>query len=200
MVPQFAGSAVMFRGALPKIWTTRIGVLVELPNLMQVFMYERRSLTFASMSARNIGAVLDSNLSLVEHVNSVTRGCYMKLRQISHIRGYLTQEATATLVRSLITSKLDYVNSLLYGIPDALLHKLQLVQNNAARLVLRKKKSDHVTPLLIHLHWLPVKQRIIYKIDLITYKAQHGLAPEYLKELLVDYQPTRSLRSAARES
>ena len=80
-----------------------------------------------SNSARNIGAVLDSNLSLVEHVNSATHVCYMKLRQISHIRGYLTQDATATLVRSLITSKLDYVNSLLYGIPDSLLHKLQLI-------------------------------------------------------------------------
>ena len=113
-----------------------------------------------SDSARNICAVLESNLSLVEHVNSVTRVCYMKLRQISHIRGYPAQDATATLVRSLIKSKLDYVNSLLYGIPDSLLHKLQLIQNNAACLVMRNKKSDQVTPLIMHLHWLPVKQRI----------------------------------------
>ena len=104
-----------------------------------------------SNSVCNTGTVLDRSLNLVEHVNNVTCGCYMKLCQISHIRGYLTQEATAMLVRSLITSKFDYVNSLLFGIPDNPLHKLQLVQNNAAHLVMRKNKSD-VTPILIHLH------------------------------------------------
>ena len=83
------------------------------------------------------------------------------------------------------------MTSLLYSLPDTL-HELQLVQNNAACLVMRKKKTDHITSLLMHLHWLPMKQRFIYKINLITYKTQHGLAPGYLKELLGDYQPIRS--------
>ena len=71
-----------------------------------------------------------------------------------------------------------------------------MVQNNAARLVLKKKKSDHVTPLLKHLHWLPIKQRIEFKINLITYKALHDQAPSYISELLEPYEPTRSLCSS----
>ena len=70
----------------------------------------------------------------------------------------------ATLVRTLIFS----VNALLIGLPDALIHKLQLIQNNAARLVKRSHKSEHVTPLMKELHWLPVKQRIQYKVNLVT--------------------------------
>ena len=147
-----------------------------------------------SQSARNIGAVIDRNLTMSAHVNSVIRACYMKLRQISHIRPFLTEEATATLVRTLILSKLDYVNSLLVGLPDGLIHKLQLIQNNAARLVTRKRKRDHVTPLLMDLHWLPVKQRIEYKVNLITYKALHGYAPPYIRELLTVYEPRRKIR------
>lgn len=149
-------------------------------------------------SARNIGAVLDSNLDMSDHVNSVTRACYFHLRRISQIRPYLTQDAAATLVRSLITTRLDYVNGLLYGLPDRLLHKLQLIQNNAARMVMRKGKREHVTPLLKQLHWLPIKHRIEYKINLMTFKALKGDAPTYITELLEVYQPTRSLRSSSR--
>ena len=79
------------------------------------------------------------------------------------IRPYLSEKATAILVRSLILSKLDYVNSLLYGMSEGLLDKLQRIQNNAARLVYRKKKFDHVTPLMKELHWLPVRQRIEFR-------------------------------------
>jgi len=150
-----------------------------------------------SKSARNIGAVLDRNLSLVEHVNILCRACYLKLRQISQIRQYLSEDAAATLVRCLITSKLDYVNGLLYGLPDNLLHKLQLIQNNAVRLVMRKRKRDHVTPLLMQLHWLPIRQRITYKINVMTYKAINNLAPKYIKDLLTIYEPRRTLRSAS---
>ena len=147
--------------------------------------------------ARNIGAILDSNLSMVPQVNSVVKSCYMKLRQIGQIRPYLTEDATATLVRTLIFSKLDYVNALLIGLPDALIHKLQLIQNNAARLVKRSRKSEHVTPLMKDLHWLPVKQRIQYKVNLVTFKAINGLAPVYIQQLIQVYEPSRSLRSAA---
>ena len=89
-------------------------------------------------------------------------GAEMALRQIAQIRRYLTQEATITLMLSLVISKLDSLNSLLYGLPDHLIHKLQLIQNQAAKIVLKKAKFDHVTPLLIQLHWLPVKYRIEY--------------------------------------
>lgn len=151
-----------------------------------------------STSAKNIGAVLDNNLNMNDHVNSITRTCYYHLRRISQIRPYLSQDAAATLVRSLITSRLDYVNGLLYGLPEKLVHKMQLVQNNAARLVMRRRRTEHVTPLLQELHWLPIKQRIQYKINLMTFKALHGFAPTYITELLDVYRPTRALRSSSR--
>jgi hypothetical protein len=155
------------------------------------------TLVETSHSAKNIGVTVDCNLNLVEHVNNTARTCYMHLHQIGQIRAYLTEEVAATLVRSLIFSRIDYANSLLFGLPDCILTKLQLIQNNAARLVMCRRKFDHVTPLLKHLHWLPIKYRIEYKISLVTYKALHGQAPEYITDLLHEYKPTRVLRSSS---
>jgi len=76
------------------------------------------------------------------------------------------------------------------------LDKLQCLQNTAARLVVRAKKNEHRTPILKRLHCLPVKARIDYKILFIAYKALHNQAPDYIKELLVDYKPSRSLLSS----
>ena len=89
----------------------------------------------AVSSAKNIGAIIDRSLTMEEQVNNVCRNCYLGLRQINQIRCYLTKEATATLVHAFITSKLDCYNSLLIGIPDYLIRKLQLIQNNSARLI-----------------------------------------------------------------
>ena len=130
------------------------------------------------------------------HVNNIVRTCYCNLRQISHIRPHLTLEATATLVNSLITSRLDYMNSILVGIPIALRRKLELIQNNAARLVFQKKKRDHITPLLKSLHWLPIDFRIQFKINLLTYKSLHDFSPVYLTSALTPYAPSRTLRSS----
>ena len=87
------------------------------------------------------------------------------------------------------------MNALLYGVSNDKLRKLQSVQHSAARLIFKKKKSEHVTPLLRSLHWLPVEHRINYKINLLTFKAIHGEAPLYLQELVQPYQPARHLRS-----
>ena len=148
--------------------------------------------------ARNIGAVFDASLEMKDQVNQVTKSCYAQLRSIAQIRKHLTQEATAKLVNSFVTSRLDNLNSLLFGVHGYLIEKLQLIQNSSARLITRVKSSDHITPALISLHWLPVKYRIEYKILLLTYKAQHGKAPAYLKDLLIPYNPKRCLRSCAR--
>ena len=150
----------------------------------------------SSDTARNIGVMMDSRLNMVKHVNSITSACYFNLRNISKIRGNLTHEATVTLVQALVTSRLDSVNGLLYGLPDTLLQKLQLVQNNAARVIARVRKHDHITPVLINLHWLPVKYRIRYKISLMAFKCRKGLAPAYLCDLIEEHAPSRSgLRS-----
>ena len=87
------------------------------------------------------------------------------------------------------------MNSLLFNLPNSQLDKLQIVQNNAARVIKKCKKFDHVTPLLFDLHWLPVKYRIKFKILLMTYKCLHSEGPEYLASLLTQYHPARSLRS-----
>ena len=101
-------------------------------------------------------------------------------------------------VNALVISRLDYCDCLLYGIPKYQRNKLKRIQNTAARLVMGLKRSDHVTPILKNLHWLPVEKTIEFKILLITYKTIPGQSAHYLKPLIEMYQPSRNLRSASR--
>ena len=116
---------------------------------------------------------------------------------ISKIRPYLTKEQTQCIIHAYVTSRLDQNNSLLSGIPSTLLNKLQKIQNASAKLILGGKKNDHVTGLLKELHWLPLSQRYAFKILLFVFKTLNGNGPAYLKELLCEYKPSRSLRSCA---
>ena len=147
----------------------------------------------ANDTARNIGAHFDSTMDMKPHVNRVIRACYHQIRLIAKIRKYLSMDSASKLIHAFVTSRLDNLNSLLVELPDYVLNKLQLVQNNAARLVAREKKSSHVTPLLKQLHWLPIEYRIKYKIVLIVYKCLHEMGPVYLTSLLTGYHPGTSM-------
>ena len=153
------------------------------------------SIPFQS-SAKYLGVHLDENLSMTKQISSVCRSSYLHLRKISSIGQYLSRETTAQLVLSLVLSRLDYCNSTLSGLPSYALQRIQKVQNNAARLVFRKRKSVHVTPLLKQLHWLPVDARIQYKLATLAFKFFENSLPHYLSELLHAYQPSRTLRSS----
>src|SRR4029434_760817 len=107
------------------------------------------------------------------------------------IRPYLTQYATQLLVQTLVSSRLDYCNALLTGLPACVVETLQMIQNAAARLVFNQPKRAHVTPLLIELHWLPVAARIKFKSLMLA-----GSAPTYLNALVRANVTPRTLRSS----
>ena len=92
-----------------------------------------------------------------------------------------------TLINNLVITKLDFCNSIYYGLPNCQLVKLQGILNRAARLILGVPFHDRITPALIELHWLPIKARIIYKICVLTYQALKTGYPEYISQLLVPF-------------
>ena len=148
-----------------------------------------------SKCARNIGVMFDHHMDMTTQVTKMCQAAWFQLRNIRSVRSSLTQEATLRLVCSLVMPRLDYGNISLYGISEGLLDKLQKAQNAAARLVVKCLRSDHITPHLRDLHWLPVRSRIKYKILVTTYRALHNEAPAYISEMLSPYIPPRTLRS-----
>ena len=150
---------------------------------------------------RNLGAILDENMTMLNHISSVCQKCYYQLRQIRRVRKSLSDASKLLLVLASVHSRLDYCNSVLHSLPWARLQLLQFVLNSAARLIRGLGRFDHITPVLIDLHWLPYPQHIPYKICLLMFKCLKGLAPAYLSDLCVGTAavPGRSgLRSAVR--
>ena len=165
------------------------------PSLPVSLHVETVNIPFAQ-SARNLGFMITSDMSLDKHISIIYRSAYYELRKISVIRQYLSTHSATTLVCAFVLSKLDYCNSLLSGCPQYLIYKLQKVQNSAARLILQSRKRDHVTPLLRTLHWLPIKARIEYKLSTLCFNFFSGNTPSYMSELLTPYIPRRQLRSS----
>lgn len=149
-------------------------------------------------TARNLGVEFDSELTLSAQVNAVCRSSYYHLRQLRPVARSLTTDAAGTLIHAFISSRLDYCNSLYYGITNRLLQRLQCVQNAAARVLTGTRRRDHISPVLRRLHWLPVRRRIEYKLAMLMHRAQRGQLPLYLADdcRLTTTTVGRSLRSS----
>ena len=131
-----------------------------------------------------LGVYLDTAFTMEKNINKITSSAWFQLRRISRVRPKISKSVAETLVNALVTSKIDYCNSLLCNLPAKSLKKLQRLQNAAARIIAKRRKYDHITPVLKDLHWLPIKFRTSYKLLVITFKAIHGNAPDYISELL----------------
>jgi len=147
-----------------------------------------------SQCVKNLGFYMNTNLTYEQHVNNVCRVGYLQLKLLSKLKRFLDKKSLEIVIHAFISTRIDYCNSLLSGINDSCLRKLQLLQNACARLLTGSSRFDHITPVLCDLHWLPVKQRIVFKILVLTYKCFHSSAPDYLKNLLTFYQPVRNFR------
>ena len=150
----------------------------------------------ASRTVRNLGVLFDFNMTMNEFVPKTCQSVYFHLRSISSIRKILSDKTVAMIIHAFVMSRIDYGNSLLFNISSYQLAKLQRAQNSAARILSKTRKRDHITPILEGLHWLPIRERIEYKILLLTWKALHGFAPSYIENLISEYMPSRSLRSS----
>uniref|UniRef100_A0A8C6NT99 Reverse transcriptase domain-containing protein n=1 Tax=Nothobranchius furzeri TaxID=105023 RepID=A0A8C6NT99_NOTFU len=144
----------------------------------------------------SLGVKLDAGLTMAPQINSVVRSCFYQLRRLTHLRQILKRRHLESVIHAFITSRLDYANALLIGVPDSALNRLQVVQSAAARFLTGTHRRSHITPVLVHLHWLPVIFRVQFKLLTFVFKALNDLAPSYLSALLTPYVPTRTLRSA----
>ena len=145
---------------------------------------------------RNLGVLFDSDLNFSKHFSNITRTAICQIRNIAKIRSFISFTDAQTLIHAFVTNHLDYCNSLFSGLPKSSINRLQLIQNTAARVLTKTRKSDHITPVLRSLHWLPVPFRINFKIVLFVFKSLNGLAPVYIFNLLSPHNPPRNLRSA----
>ena len=138
---------------------------------------------------------MDSTLSFNQHITSICRASHFHLRSLRHIRRFLTTDLATSIAVSLVQSRLDYCNSLLFGISSYNLGKLQRVQNLAARLALQ----DWLSPaphLLYKLHWLPIRSRIDFKLSTLTFKLLNVHQPAHLCSLIQPLIPPRLTRSS----
>ena len=150
----------------------------------------------SSDAIRNLGVWFDSELKLGYHVSKISGSAFYHLYNLRRIRKFLTRQSIESLVHAFITSKLDYCNSLLYGLSNTHIGKLQRIQNTAARLITGSPRICHITPVLHFLHWLPVVYRIQFKNVILIFKCLYGTAPGYLCDLVSVIRQNRySLRS-----
>ena len=128
------------------------------------------------------------NLTLsFQCLQQVIKGYYYHIRDLRRIRRHLTKSVAITLSNALVGSKIDYCNSLFHQVTDQQMQRLQRIQNTLCRIVTRTHRFSSITGPLSSLHWLPVRYRIQFKINLLTYKVYKTDYPVYLKHCVQPY-------------
>jgi hypothetical protein len=170
---------------------------LDLASLSNAFPH----ISFSS-SVRDLGIILDQELSFSKHISTLSRTCFYQLRQLRVVARSLSFSAASALVHAFISSRLDYCSSLYVGLPQVRLNSLIRVQRSAARLVGGFSRFDHVSSFMKDiLHWLPLQQRILFRVSSIVWHCILGQAPSYLCELFIlvsTFLGRLSLRSATR--
>ena len=143
-----------------------------------------------------LGVTLDSTLYFDKHVINVTRSCHYHIRAFRHIRQLLTLDTVKAMAVAIVGSRLDYCNSVLYGMLQVNINRLQCMQNILAWVVSRAPWTVSSLDIYHDLHWLPVSHRVTFKLCLITWNTLHTTHPPYLSELITHYHPSRALDSS----
>ena len=192
-------------------WFTRNGMLLN-PDKSEVLLvaHKTNAVKFASdagvcvagsdivfsVQLTSLGMVIDQSLSFDHHVGNIVKASNNNIRALRHIRLMLDKTVVNTIACSIVSTRLDYCNSLLYGMSVNNIERLQRVQNTLARVVAGTRKRDHITPVLTDLHWMPIARRIEYKLALITHKVLNTGQLEYLNSIVKEYKPQHQLRSS----
>ena len=147
-------------------------------------------------SVRNLGVWFDSDISFFKHIQNVCKSCFIQLRDFRNIRQFLTHYAAVSVANAFVSSWLDYCNSLFRSLSKFNLHRLQSIQNSAARIVTNSSKYTRITLVLkkLHLIWLPVQFRSEFKLATLVYKFIHTGFPKYFAPYLSTYHNTYNTR------
>ena len=149
---------------------------------------------FFKPHVKNLGVTFDSGLRVDKQIRSVVSTSFFQLRLLAKVKSFLSQQYLQKANHAFISSRLDYCNALYVGLSQSLISRLQLVQKAAARFLTGTSRREHITPVLLSLHRLPVHFRIDFKLLLFVFYTTDGLAPSYLSKILTVRDHGRALQ------
>ena len=168
---------------------------IDFPHLSSLFP----GLRF-QQSVRNLGVTLDQHLTMSEHVGNLCSSCFWQLRQLRQIRRSLSDQSAHILIHAFIISRLDYCNVVLHGVTIREQNRLQTILNASARVLSRTPKFQRISTFLRNsLHWLPISQRVRFKVILMVWNSLLGRSPRYLQKLCLPAS-SNQFRSRLRSS
>ena len=154
------------------------------------------SLLCPAESFKNLGVWFDFDCSLSKHVQNICKSCFVHLRDFRHVKQFLTHNASVLEANVLVSSWLDYCNSLFRSLSKFNLHKLQCIQNSAARIISNTRRHTSISPVIKNLHWLSIEHHRVFKTATLLYKFLHTGFSKYFTPYLSSCSSSYSTRSS----